>query len=381
MDRDEQQPLLGDNKQTRNETKDTRLVQPTWRHYLVAPVGFLFVASYVVSFFTTVQYTVYAVQKEYFPNESIVNLTTNSRCEDNETSQEFQKFVSAEADASKWNAYFAVASGLPALVSCLLLGSYTDRMGRKTLLILCLCGTLSRTIVSTVGIYTEMNLSYFLIGFVIEGCTGYLANMMQSTHAYVADITKSGKNRSIGFAGLILIYGTAMTIATFATGFMIQSRGYSFTITTSLGMLVLSLIVVISLLPETITKEKRSEHHSIFKHLRNVILFYTKSEQKLLYGLTLGAFFCVSLTVTGRMTTETLYFLKAPFCWNPFHIGWFSAARGLIQDVFGLLFVKLSRHCISDAALSLFGCLSSMIYLIMIGLAKTDLTLYIGKFW
>ncbi|KAL5008859.1 hypothetical protein ScPMuIL_014440 [Solemya velum] len=299
-----------------DDKKYDRIAAPTWRHYVICPVAVFYIFAYVMSWTSMVQYTYAFIVKEKFPEESFSDITKNSRCHVNTSSMAFKYFQSAQHEASHWNMYYSVALGVPAIVSNIVLGSYIDRIGRKTLMIVCVVGTLFRVLVMFVGIATKWQLGFFIMGFVIEGCSGYFINFFECCHAYVADITKIGKGRSVGMASVAFMMGGGMALKS--------------------------------------------------------------GEKRWRYFVVLAAFFFMYTTMTGRYGVETLYQLNQPFCWSPMKIGIFGGIRGFLQDAAGVLSVKLFRNCFTDVVLSIIGAISATGYQVILAFSDADPAMYIA---
>ena len=58
-------------------------------------------------------------------------------------------------------------------------------------------------------------------------------------------------------------------------------------------------------------------------------------------GLLLFLF--ITMNNLGKMTVETLFTMNSPFCWNPVEIGIFSGLRILVQNLSGVLIIKVGK--------------------------------------
>ncbi|KAH3717132.1 hypothetical protein DPMN_059911 [Dreissena polymorpha] len=176
-----------------NVTDDVYLITQSdneigWRKWLVAPYCFLYIAGYITSSATFGLFVYYKVQRDLYPDLDQLNET--SACKDvNKSSLDYQRQVHVQDVASNWGIYTSLAVGIPAIFANMLLGSSTDKFGRKFLFFLPCIGTLIRMIVTVNGIYFDFNLTYHLIGFIVEGLTGQLFTMLLVCFTYVADVT------------------------------------------------------------------------------------------------------------------------------------------------------------------------------------------------
>ncbi|KAL5008131.1 hypothetical protein ScPMuIL_013712 [Solemya velum] len=245
---------LKDSYGTIDSCKTRRLVDPTWRHYMIVPISFLFVSMSVMSYTVLLQYTSDPIFF-FVKNETVVDISQISKCAANTSTPAFKEYENAQEAASKWNIYFALAAGIPAVFSIIIIGSYSDRI-------------------------------------------------------------------------------------------------------------------------ETLTKERKSPERSLTIHISNVFKFYMTGEKKWKYILAITAF--VFIAVTGKGSVETLYQLNKPFCWTPLHIGVYSGVKGFTQDVLGVLLIKVFRSRCTDAFLGMVGAISAGGYSLLVGLARSDVVLYIA---
>lgn len=358
-----------------------RSVNPTWRNYLIGPVVIVYMACYIMFYHTTLLYVPHFLKEQIYPNESFGNATVQSVCDQNKTSAEYIHQQNIEKDAAHWNIYFSIAGGIPSVVSNIVLGSHTDTIGRKSLLILCCLGLLFNILVSSLGIFQQFSLAYFTIGYVIEGTTGRFINVFLSSFSYIADITREGKSRSFGIVLLELAIGIAVVMASLVTGYYIKANGYMFPCITAAMILVLNIALIQFGLPETVVVKKKEETKSLQQNVTNVFSFFVKesSTGRWKYYVAVAAFFFAALPVLGRTAIETLYQLDEPFCWNSVKIGWFDSLRTALQQICGILLIKGFQRCLSDEIIGAIGSASAVMYTVFIGSARSDVMMYLGK--
>lgn len=83
-----------------------------------------------------------------------------------------------------------VFSGGPSLLSALLVGAWSDKVGRKPAISLpCIGATVDMSITLAV-IYFDLPLSILFVGSFLNGMTGYFPAMMLATMAFIADTTQ-----------------------------------------------------------------------------------------------------------------------------------------------------------------------------------------------
>lgn len=356
------------------------VTQFTSRKWLVIPYCFLYMVAYVMSSAVFVQYTYNRVQKEIFPDKD--NFSISEGCNANKSDLHYKMQESVQEKASNWNMYFSLAAGIPAMLVSIIFGSSSDRFGRKFLFFLPCLGAFIRMSVCTAGIYFNFNFLYFLIGFVLEGISGYIATMLLVTFTYVADVTPpKGKQRSFGITMIELVNGVAATLTNFGTGYFIQYTGYFYPMLAS-GVLILICLILVIFIQESFPKENRNMSESTFEKLKTINnLFFGESNRgrRWMYNSLMIVFMLTMFTSFGRQSVEPLYQLGAPFCWSPEKLGYFSSLKNLLQQIFGMGLIKLLQQAMSDEAIAMFGCISFGASFIIEGLSQTDIFMYIGK--
>ena len=349
------------------------------RRWLVVPVCLLYFGAYITSFLTLQQYVYRKLQREKYPNT-----TFNSSipiCNANESDPNYKIQTEVQQESAEWMTYFAIAAGTPAVFSDLILGSYTDRFGRKFLFFLPCIGGFIRLAITAVGIYTDFGLYWYIPGFIIEGLSGYMFGLLLVSFSYIADITPPGKLRSFGIVIVELAIGMGMAGFSFGAGYFIQASGFLWPMFSSAVFTAVSIVFVI-LLPETYTKDKRKQASSAWENLHNAYkLFFGKSNagKRWMLNILMLAFLFTMFTILGRSNVDTLYQLNNPFCWDPEHVSWFVALRSGSQQVVGMGLVKPFQFLFSDEVIALFGCVSFMAGFVLEGLAKSNVMIYLGK--
>lgn len=363
-------------------TDSVYLIEPVTqlspRKWLVIPYCFLYTAAYVMSSAVFVQYIYNRVQNEMFPDKEKFNISVG--CDANTSDSHYKKQVSVQEKASDWNMYFSLAAGVPAMFASIIFGSSSDRFGRKFLFFLPCLGALIRMSVCSAGIYFNFNFLYFLIGFLLEGLTGYIATMLLVSFTYIADITPpKGKQRSFGITMIELINGVAATVTSFGTGYFIQYTGYFYPMLTA-GVLVFVCLVLVIFIQESFPEDKRSMNESVFEKLKTIYsLFFGESNRgrRWMYNSLMFVFLLTMFTSFGRQSVEPLYQLGSPFCWSPEKLGYFSSLKSLLQQIFGMGVIKLLQKVMSDEAIAMLGCVSFGASFVIEGLAQSDLLMYI----
>ena len=367
------------NKDLKNDSQGVENIA-FLRRWLVVPITILYFGAYVQSSLTLQQFVYVKLQREKFPNESF-----NSSipvCNANESDPKYKLQVDVQKESAEWMTYFSLASGIPGFFADLVLGSYTDRFGRKFLFFLPCIGAFVHLVVNTVGIYTDFALYWYIPASIFDGLTGQLFGLLLVTFSYTADITKPGRQRSLGIVIIELSIGIGVSAFSFSTGYFIQATGFFWPMLFAAVCLVLTLVLVF-ILPETYTKEKREQTSSPWNNLTNGFALYIGKEnpgKRWKYIILMLTFVLTMFPVLGRVNVETLYVLNSPFCWDPEHVSWFVALRSGTQQIVGMALVKPLQLMFSDEIIAAVGSLSFVAGFTIEGLARQDTLLYVCEY-
>jgi len=208
------------------------------------------------------------------------------------------------------------------------LGSLSDRVGRKPVLIACLVGTSASYMIF--GFSSALWLLYLAV--LLDGLTG---NNLTTAYAYVADVT-STEERARGMSlvgaglGLGLMAGPAI-------GGLLSAYGLSVPAFAAAGLALLNALYGFLILPESLPLDKRSNHpisFNAFKQLKG--LFDLPSIRFLLVSL-----FFLNLAFAGLQTNFPL-FSNLRFHMTPRDNGIFFAYIGVVAVfVQGFLYARI----------------------------------------
>ena len=105
--------------------------------------------------------------------------------------------IYVQQKTSKWILYQSVASTLPSVFASLLLGSWSDKVGRKVILILPSVGSVLLYINYIMNAaFFSLNVNFIIIGVSISALFGGFATTLLGVFSYISDITDNVKWRS-----------------------------------------------------------------------------------------------------------------------------------------------------------------------------------------
>lgn len=301
----------------------------------------------------------------------------------NKSDPNYKKFITIQQDTAIWQIYFNVGSLLPAMFANLVWASYSDIIGRKFSIFLCLAGFFVRTLGFTVVIYFNLSLVYIVIANILDGLTGSFTSLFALLFSYVSDITFTGRQRTIAIVVVELVIGLAVTVSSLASGPLIQETGYFYPAFGVSCLNFLAIVILIFLVPETMQNVRvQRQRCSVVKSIGESLRFYFCDGSRVTrakYCLLIFGFFFMGIPALSRLSIEVLYQLGRPFCWSATKIGWFGAIKMAFASLFGISGAYVLKRCLRDDTIAFGTLVLSAAALLVEGLAKTDFVLYSGK--
>lgn len=161
--------------------------------------------------------------------------------------------------ASNWGATPAMigligaAYPLGQFLGAPLVGRFSDRFGRKPLLLFSIAGTC----LSLLMLGFARSIAVIMISRFLDGLTGGNITVAQ---AYIADVTDE-KSRAKGMGMIGAAFGLGFILGPASGGFL-SHWGYAVPAFVSAGLSFMNLLLISFLLPESLPKEKRVRHLS-----------------------------------------------------------------------------------------------------------------------
>ncbi|KAG9485939.1 hypothetical protein GDO78_008825 [Eleutherodactylus coqui] len=339
------------------------------RRMTVEPVLFFAMFSMALQGPLTTQYLWERLSRDLGYNGSRSEGCTNS-------TNPMEKDV--ETLTSHWSLYLNLSGLLVGLFSVMLLGPWSDHVGRRPVLIVPFIGLALQIVVYLVVMYQELHVGYLLLGRIISGLSGDFNMVLAGCFAYIADITDR-PSRTFRVAVLEACLGIAGMIASIIGGHWRKAQGYINPFWLAFAVNVFAAIYVYFFVRESVKDKKPSKLFTL-RHYQSIFRLFGlpgengRRSKLFLYSLAL------LLVVTVHMGAKDLmviYELSFPLCWDSDLIGYGSAAEHLtyLSSLAGL---RLFQLCLADSWVAEMGFLSNISGLVVISLAVTTPIMFTG---
>uniref|UniRef100_A0A3Q3EWK1 Solute carrier family 46 member 3 n=1 Tax=Kryptolebias marmoratus TaxID=37003 RepID=A0A3Q3EWK1_KRYMA len=356
------------------------------RLYLVEPVVALYAFSCFL-IYPLVQQYVYRRLWVQLTNTSYPVSDNTSRCAASNSSNHTNVHEEVQKQASLFSLYSEILSTIPSLLVTLLLVAYSDRAGRKLTIVMPLIGTLIYTTAFLAVSFFELNV-YLLIGAsLFSSLFGGLGTFLGGCFAYIADLCKDDRRKTLRMAGVDMMIGLLSGVASLSTGYFLRAAGFNWPFLTSALIQCLILLYAVFILEETVTKAPKdgsasdgSPRHFAVKHVICGLykIFAGKSLRfRAVLALLMTIFTSFSFAYIGGISMVTLYELNEPLCWSEILIGYGSALSTTVF-VGSFLGVSALTYCgVPQLVIVLLGILSVTSGMILVAFAKTTLLMFI----
>jgi MFS family permease len=242
------------------------------------------------------------------------------------------------------------------------LGSLSDRLGRKPILLVCLFGTAIAYAIFGLA----DSLPFLFLAVILDGLTG---NNLTTSHAYIADITPpEERSRSLSLAGAA--FGLGLMAGPVLSGFL-SGYGLSVPAFVAAGIALANTLYGLLILPESLPPEKRTIHpvsFNAFAQLKGLLDIRP-------IRAMLIAIFLLNLAFSGLQTNFPL-FSNVRFGWDAPQNGFFFAFVGVVAVfVQGVLYGRLQPR-LGELRLAIFGLALLSLGMAGIALASIPWTLF-----
>ncbi|XP_041467152.1 proton-coupled folate transporter-like [Lytechinus variegatus] len=281
-----------------------------------------------------------------------------------------------EQRVSLFALYLSATTSVPALFCTTLLGAHSDQAGRKVALIVPSIGFCVYAACYLTVTIKEMNIWYLAIGHFMLGVCGDFSLLLAGCFSYMADITTK-KERALRIILLDCLSFTAAGIAQVGVGFWIKTQGFEAPYIFILGCVSLTTIYVIFLVPDT-HPQAHPAMINVGDAIRKILnLVQSNTHQRRLPLFIATSVMLLRVLVFFSLPSLTLlYGMGHPFCWDSVIIGIFSAMQYVSGAIGMIIGGKLLSRYLRDASLVQVGLISSILCIVLTGVAPSNPYLY-----
>jgi DHA1 family tetracycline resistance protein-like MFS transporter len=254
-----------------------------------------------------------------------------------------------------------------------LLGHWSDRIGRKPLLLLSQLGTFLGFLLLAFA----NSLWMIFVSRIIDGMT---AGNISLAQAYISDVTEP-KNRASAFAKIGMAFGIGFFIGPALSG-LLAGHGYQYPIFAAAGLSALSMIATMTLLPKA---KKSTEPKSELSHWETYFGFFKQPVLKPLLIQVSLFFLAFSFYVSGLALFAERRFVWGGHSFGPREVGYIYAYSGFLGIVIqGFVFKRLVSK-LGEKKLARIGFASGAIGYLIVGVIHSPfwivLTGILGSFF
>ncbi|XP_063306014.1 proton-coupled folate transporter [Pelobates fuscus] len=283
-----------------------------------------------------------------------------------------------ETLTSHWSLYINLGGFVVGIFSVMLLGPWSDSVGRRPVLILPGFGLALQAAIYLVVMYQKLHVGYFLLGRIISGISGDFNMILAGCFAYIADVSNR-QSRTFRVAILEACLGIAGMVASIIGGQWREAQGYINPFWLVFAVNLVTALYVYLCVGESV-KEKKPSRLFTLRHYQSVFRLFTVAGENKRRGklcLYLLAFLLVVTVHMGAKDLFVIYELSSPLCWHSDLIGYGSAAEHLtyLSSLAGL---RLFQLCLADSWVAEMGFLSNIAGLVVISLAATTPMMFTG---
>ncbi|CAG5130694.1 unnamed protein product [Candidula unifasciata] len=286
------------------------------------------------------------------------NVTKVSSCIDSGNSSNTESGNDPQSQASEQLTYYVLAQTIPAFFACLLLGSYADYVGRRLLLLVPVFTNFVKTAIICCIVKFNFDLSYFYLAYGIDGLAGTSYSILLALYSFTADISYSKKDRTFWIYAVSCASSTMSAVINVTGGYLIKNYGFFEAAIFLCGLTLLSFIVPLIFLPETLQQRRSIKGVSPLTHIKNIFGLYFLDGT-----VRRRATFCVCLLmfIVGVAndlhlnSLDSLYQMHYPFCWDSVKIGNYSAIRTAGGHFLAIIVYKLLQMCMAIEPIGMIG--------------------------
>jgi MFS family permease len=389
-------------------------------HCIILTVGQYIYASYL-EIYSNSSNTTQNVTTHIIPSFYLLKTVSSvsNQCIDNTTTSSNNAQLWAQEQSADLVSRIDLWNSCPMVIMTYILGLYTPKLGRRFVLILPMVGTAVQLAIWLAIIYFHLADYWWYIASFIVGLPGsnyVLSRRIIFIYIYIyfffyfldfvlsliiTDNTKEN-DRSSRFVLFEAITTAVSAVVTFGIGYYINWRGFTDLYWISLGLQILSIVIVIFFFKNsshTITENtpllsspvqnnvdiQIKESHSLKTKCKDCLIifkvfsFQNRSRTKSISLLLTLFAYIFYLLAYSTYSSFLWYVLDTPFCWSSENYGNYTALALIFSAVFSFLGMKLfTRIGMNDAIICTLSHLFFTASSLWIAFAKYSWQLYAG---
>ena len=309
----------------------------------------------------------------------------HSNC-DNHTARDNPELQRIMKDTQSETSFILLAtiitSTIPTLFMTLMFGSWSDNVGRRTVIAIAIFGSITESALILIIICFKLPIHFLMLSSFIGGVCGYFPTIILSVFSYIADITLPGQ-RAFRLGILEAVAFISGMISHLSSGWWIEKTGYvsPYWLITSLHFC--AFLYTIFVLPESrqVNSKRFGQGLCQFEHIRSIIRLFQEPRDGQRWKLInlLLATACMMLSSTGFGCVFVLYALDFPLCFNSLLIGYYLATSFFIQAIGTVLGLKYLTLFLKQTALAQIGVLSVIASLCCVAFVTDKHFIFAGK--
>ncbi|KAJ8266737.1 hypothetical protein GJAV_G00134130 [Gymnothorax javanicus] len=349
-----------------------RLPFPCLPPVSVEPVLFLTMFSLALQMPLYTQYLWDRISEDVGYNRTKSDLCRNSSVPPSPLEKEVETLT------AHWSLYINLGGFAVGLLVVTLLGSWSDRVGRRRVLIMASLGLALQASVYLVVMYLRLPVAWFVLGRLVSGFSGDFNAILAGCFAHVGD-TSDRCSRTFRVAVLEACLGVAGMLASIIGGQWRRAQGKNDPFWLVLACNLAAALYTWLFVPNTVIPVpgtrlfSREHHHAVLQ------LYGPRANggRGLLLWLYVLCFFVVVTVHFGSRDLFVLYELSTPLCWGPELVGYGSAALHL-SYLSSLACLRLLGLCLDESWVFLLGLASSGAALVVFSAADNTALMFTG---
>lgn len=250
-------------------------------------------------------------------------------------------------------------------------GKFSDRYGRRPILLLTLLGS----VIAYAGLGFANSL---WILFIARSLAGIMAGNISTAQAYIADITTPA-NRARGMGIIGAAFGLGFILGPAIGGLLIGSdpnnANFHLPSLFAAGLSLLALLCALMLLPESLNSETKAKIQ-LHRH-RQRRLNLLQLSQRPQFGLLVGIYFFVTFAVAAMDSTLALW-SKQQLNWGPQQTSYLFAFMGIVSTIIQGGLIGFLKKYFGEIKLLILGILGLGLGLLLIGFSQSLILLLLA---